>query len=277
VCCSVLQCVAVCCSVLQCVAVCCSVLQCAVLYTQTTDDGSMTLQHTATHCITLQHTATHCSTLQHAATHLQHTATYCSTLQHTAAHCNTLQHTATKCNAEDDSNTACSVGKLLISEFSAVVVFVSQFRTYSFRWRTHSQKSALSSSSTVNSVESWKHIAQNTFLKIWRTTIPLTILLVASVSRLLKMIGLFCKRALQKRRCSAKETYIFKESTNRSHPPHKNTFSKVSGIVVRKSLQNILSSLENTFSILENTFSKVRSFVVFCGQFSRVLKRHSQK
>jgi len=41
---------------------------------------------------------------------------------------------------------------------------------------------------------------------------------VAPISRLLKVIGLFCKRALQKRRYSAKETYNFKEPTNRSHP-----------------------------------------------------------
>jgi len=41
---------------------------------------------------------------------------------------------------------------------------------------------------------------------------------VASSSRLLKIIALFCKRALQKRRYSAKETYNFKEPTNRSHP-----------------------------------------------------------
>jgi len=40
----------------------------------------------------------------------------------------------------------------------------------------------------------------------------------ASNSRLLKIIGLFCKRALSKRRYSAKETYHFKEPTNRSHP-----------------------------------------------------------
>ena len=32
------------------------------------------------------------------------------------------------------------------------------------------------------------------------------------------MIGLFCKRDLYKRRYSAKETYNFKEPTNRSHP-----------------------------------------------------------
>jgi len=43
---------------------------------------------------------------------------------------------------------------------------------------------------------------------------------VATISRLLKITGLFCKRALSKRRYSAKETYRFKEPTNRSHPIH---------------------------------------------------------
>ena len=42
--------------------------------------------------------------------------------------------------------------------------------------------------------------------------------LVATISRLPKMIGLFCKRALQKRRYSAKEIYNFKEPTDHSHP-----------------------------------------------------------
>ena len=41
---------------------------------------------------------------------------------------------------------------------------------------------------------------------------------VATISIHLKIIGLFCKRALQKRQYSAKETYNFKESTNCSHP-----------------------------------------------------------
>ena len=41
---------------------------------------------------------------------------------------------------------------------------------------------------------------------------------MATISRLLKIVGLFFKRALQKRLHSAKETYTFKESTNRSHP-----------------------------------------------------------
>jgi len=38
------------------------------------------------------------------------------------------------------------------------------------------------------------------------------------MSRLLKIIGLFCKRALYKRRYSAKETYNFDEPTHCSHP-----------------------------------------------------------
>ena len=40
---------------------------------------------------------------------------------------------------------------------------------------------------------------------------------VATISRLLKIISLFCKRALQKKLYSAKETYHFKEPTNGSH------------------------------------------------------------
>jgi len=45
---------------------------------------------------------------------------------------------------------------------------------------------------------------------------------VATISRLHEIIGLFCQKALQKRLYSAKETYNFKEPTNRSHPilPH---------------------------------------------------------
>jgi len=41
---------------------------------------------------------------------------------------------------------------------------------------------------------------------------------VATISRLLKIIGLFCKRALYKRLYSAKETWNFEEPTYRSYP-----------------------------------------------------------
>jgi len=40
---------------------------------------------------------------------------------------------------------------------------------------------------------------------------------VTTISRLLKIGGLFRKRALQKRLYSAKETYNFKEPTTRNH------------------------------------------------------------
>jgi len=38
------------------------------------------------------------------------------------------------------------------------------------------------------------------------------------MSRMLKNIGLFCKRALQKRPVFCKETCILKHPTHRSHP-----------------------------------------------------------
>ena len=41
---------------------------------------------------------------------------------------------------------------------------------------------------------------------------------VATISRLLKMIGLFCKRNLEKRLYSAKETCNFREPSYHSHP-----------------------------------------------------------
>jgi len=47
---------------------------------------------------------------------------------------------------------------------------------------------------------------------------PIKETILATISRLLKMIGPFCKRALLKRLYSAEETYNFKEPTIRSHP-----------------------------------------------------------
>jgi len=41
---------------------------------------------------------------------------------------------------------------------------------------------------------------------------------VASISTIDKITGLFYKRALSKRRCSAKETYNLIDATDRSHP-----------------------------------------------------------
>ena len=48
---------------------------------------------------------------------------------------------------------------------------------------------------------------------------------VAMISRLPQNIGLLCKRALCKRRYSAKETYNFKEPPKRSHPILSNVYT----------------------------------------------------
>ena len=50
---------------------------------------------------------------------------------------------------------------------------------------------------------------------------------VATISGMLENIGLFCKRALQKRPVFCKETCIFKHPTNRSHPITYNPHSYV--------------------------------------------------
>ena len=69
-------------------------------------------------------------------------------------------------------------------------------------------------------------VGHDTFMRVtWLMHTPLhassqygAVYGVALVSRLLKITGLFCKRALWKRRYSAKETYNCREPTNRSHP-----------------------------------------------------------
>jgi len=53
---------------------------------------------------------------------------------------------------------------------------------------------------------------------IWQLFVDRLTYGVATTSRLLEMIGLFCKRALQKRPIFSKETCNFKEPTNRSRP-----------------------------------------------------------
>jgi len=56
------------------------------------------------------------------------------------------------------------------------------------------------------------------FIYRYCDTSPISMYGVALVSMIDKMIGLSCKRALWKRRYSAKETYNSIDPTNRSHP-----------------------------------------------------------
>jgi len=63
-----------------------------------------------------------------------------------------------------------------------------------------------------------EYILQKTRIILRSLLIVATPYGVATMSTLHKIIRLFCKRALCKRRYSAKETYNFKEPTHRSHP-----------------------------------------------------------
>jgi len=63
----------------------------------------------------------------------------------------------------------------------------------------------------------YEHLNKTT--KLSRECIPLYGM--ATISRMLKNLGLFCKRDLQKRPIFCEETYIFKRPTHRSHPISK--------------------------------------------------------
>jgi len=73
---------------------------------------------------------------------------------------------------------------------------------------------------------------------------------VASASRIDLYMGLFCKRALQKRQHSAKETYHLIDPTNRSHPilpARRNTMLKkdISAVIL-----HVQSTSKPTFQVV---------------------------
>jgi len=135
------------------------------------------------YCNARQCTATHCNAWQH-------TAAYCNALQHTdywpRGDYSTfprweriLQHTATHCNTLQHAATHCNIPQHTATYCSILQHTATQHTDCGPRGRGG-----------------------------------------GTISRLLKIVGLFCKRAyiLQKRLHSAKETYNFKDPTNRSHP-----------------------------------------------------------
>jgi len=88
---------------------------------------------------------------------------------------------------------------------------------------------------------------------VWLRNSHRVVYKVATSSRLPQNIGLFCKRALQKRRYSAKETYIFDEPTNHSHLIVKCAFNAYAFVVGREG--------EETLSILNRTVNTKQSHV----------------
>jgi len=112
-----------------------------------------------------------------------------NTLQDTARHCNTLQRTATETTASPPVYCPVSFAKAL--------------------HKTHC-KTLQHTATHCNTLQrAAKEPTAHQCLARYG---------VAWISWLLKIIDLFCKRALYERRYSAKETYNFKEPINRSHP-----------------------------------------------------------
>ena len=192
-----LQCVAVSCSllhsVLQCVAVCCSVLQCVA--------GCCTVCCSALQCV----------------------AVCCSVSQCVAVCCSVLQ-----CDAWAGCRRHIKRRPRRNSMPAWIVAFLHWFKIgRDSRMCSASRHAILFPDSSplwcdvcVQEVVG-ERIRARLFLFCWLPLLQIYVLViygVATISRLRKVIGLFCKRALQKRLYSAKETYDFKEPTNRSHP-----------------------------------------------------------
>jgi len=138
-------------------------------------------------CNTLQHTATDCI---HVLYICRGPLEWCNVMQCVAVHYSVLQCVAVCCSVLQCVAVCCSV-------LQCVAVCCSVLQRHIVYWVW------------VTTLKTKKHSSLiDCFFVYW----------VASTSRLLKIIGLFCKRALQKRRYSAKETYNFEEPTNRSHP-----------------------------------------------------------
>ena len=78
---------------------------------------------------------------------------------------------------------------------------------------------------------------------------------MATISGLIKIIGHFCKRALQKRRYSAKETYNLIDPTDRSHPIHEMTI-EMCIFAQRHELHSVLAYL-----LYSRAFSRVNSLL----------------
>jgi len=135
------------------------------------ESGNFSIQYPLTWYRTCFHarTATHYNTLQHTATH-------CNTLQHTATHCNTLQ-----CATHDIAQVfMCDVGWLwLVGSFKLYVSFAG-FRLF---YRALLQKRPILLRSLL--------IVATPYRVRFSCAISCG---VATTTRLLKIIGLFCKR-----------------------------------------------------------------------------------
>ena len=155
--------------------------------------------------------------------HSYHLLSYCSTsvtlhTQHTSAHCNTLQHTATHFSTLQHTSAHCNTLQHPAPHFSTL---------------QHTS-------------------AHCNILVIPVVTVCTSITLygVATISRPLKITGFFCKKALQKRLYSAKETYDFEESTHRSHPIGLCSFAHTTHFSTLQHTATDCNTLQQCYTVL---------------------------
>ena len=117
---------------------------------------------------------------------------HCNTLQHTTLHCSTLQYATLHCISLQHTTPYCSTPQHTTPHYTTL-----HHTTLNCSSLKHTYKQHITSVRVMNLV---RHYG------------------VATIDKLLKIIGLFCKRVLSKRRCPAQETYNIKEPTTCSHP-----------------------------------------------------------
>ena len=149
-----------------------------------------------THCSSLQHTATHCNTLQHTATHgdtLQHTATHSSIwLRISKTKSSSVSCDVTDCNKwQVHQALACCSVLLCVAVCCGVLQCVAV--CCSVLQCVAACCSVLQCVAVRCSAEQWKRCRVLQYVAL---LLHLFGYGVASMSRLLKIKGSFCKRAL---------------------------------------------------------------------------------
>jgi len=175
VCCSVLQYVAVCCSMLQCVAVCCSVLQCVAVC------------RSVLHCV-----AVCCSVLQCVAYTRQHLSYVPCACKHVLVNLRVLGFTFIICE-DVVSHKGC-----IYDAYHCHIHCRSLVRVYVHAY-IHSCVHVFIY--IIVYMHIYIHVCMYSYVLCVRLHLSYVIW-VATISRLLKIIRLFCKRALWKRRYS---------------------------------------------------------------------------
>ena len=163
-------------------------------------------------CSVLQCVAVCCSVLQCVAVccnALQCVAVCCGVLQCVAVCCSVLQCVAVCCSVLQCVAVCCS---LIAHDSTGWHRFIGYLQLQVSFCKRATNRRALLLKMTCKDKASYGSSPPSIVVLV------LCCYGVALVNRIDKIIGLFCKRALQKRRYSAKETYNLIDPTDRSHP-----------------------------------------------------------